>query len=438
MKNKILIIIWLWGAASSFSSCVRHTEDIFDKPASERISEALQTCQNLLVGQTNGWVVEYYPESTQKYGGYNLYFKFDRQSVIVRSEIDPSGSSESLYTMGSDMGPAINFDTYNTVLNYFSDPAINQGGGYGLNYEGDYEFFVVSSSETEFILKGKKTKNIIRMTPLPDNLTWDDYVQSIKAMEDEVIVPAYRMTVDGREISIQKSAGFRVFLLRTGNTTISAPFIVTPTGIKLYQPVTILDKTLQFFTYSHSEDKIIEDRDNSIISFVIPPLNKYFCDYLAYIYWFFQTADIGPGYLTAWNTAKTSLENEFGETLYMMWLGTIDPGYPEGVSFASWDYSGDRAWYGTYAYDFDPVGEDRVTFVFDGNRTAVEGINAGYYASSLLGFAKIFDGKTFTLEPDVDITTNPKNLTKIAKLKFTDTTDPDNWFTVGVNTVTFP
>ncbi|MDR1672027.1 MAG: DUF4302 domain-containing protein [Bacteroidales bacterium] len=437
MKNKFSIIIPLVGTAL-LSSCVHYTEDIFDKPASERIAESIQAYQNLLVGQTNGWLVEYYPESTQKYGGYNLYFKFEDQSVTVKSEIDPSVSSESLYSIGSDMGPTINFDTYNTLLHYFSDPAFNQGGGYGLNYEGDYEFLIINGSETEFILKGKKTKNTIRMTPLPADLSWNDYVQSIKAMEAEVIVPAYRMTVDGREIYIQKSPGARFFMLRIGNDVVPAPFIVTPAGIKLYQPVTILDKTLQFFTYNHSEDKIVEDSDNSIISFVYPPLNQYFLDNLTITDWFFQTADIGPGYLTAWNTAKADLENKDGEELYMMWLGTIDADYPPGVSFASWDYSGDRAWYGTYVYNFETAGENRVTFLFDSYRTSTEGVNASYYASRLMVFAGIFNGQTFTIEPDVDITTNPKNITKITKLKFTDVANPDNWFTVGLNTVIRP
>lgn len=436
MKNRFFIITCCV-AVSLLTSCVHDTEVLFNKPVAERIAESLQAYRELLTAQTNGWLVEYYPEKTRKYGGFNLYFRFEGDHVTVRSEIDPAISATSTWTMGTDMGPTINFDTYNKVLHWFSDPAIPQGGGYGLNYEGDYEFIVESGTASEFILRGKKTKNVIRMTPF-ENLSWEEYSQILKVTDQNVIAPAYKMTVGGKEVSIVKNVNANVFTLKTGDVTISAPFTVTLTGIKFYEPITILNETLQVFTYHATEDKMVSNQGNSEISFVYIPLSHYFVDYLNFTDWYFATDGIGTGFLPAWNAAKNALENEDGEDLLFMWFGALDPDYPVGISFACWDDENNAAWFGTYVYDFVIVSDNRVKLVYNSDRTIEDGINAKWYMSRLQNFTiSAFDGKTFTLEPDVDIT-NPKNITKIQKLKLTDAANPDHWVTVGLETVIYP
>jgi len=436
MKNNQHIIITCC-LAVFLSSCVHYTDPLFDKPAAERIAESLEAYRELLTAQTKGWIVEYYPEKTQKYGGFNLYFRFEFDYVTVRSEINPAASTTSAWSMGTDMGPTINFDTYNTALHFFSDPAIPQGGGRGLNYEGDYEFVVENGSHDEFILRGKKTKNIIRMTPLPAN-SWEEYSQSLENMKSNVMAPAYKMIVNGREISITKNIGANAFILNTGNATISAPFIITLSGIKFYEPITISNEKLQNFTYNAAEDKIVSENGKSEISFVLSPLSHYFVDHLPYTDWFFKTENIGPGLLPEWNTAKENLENNFNETLFVMWLGILLEDYPVGITFASWDYEVNRPWYGTYAYDFEIISDHQVKFVYNSARTRTDGINADYYASELQGFTiDAFNGKTFTLEPDIDIT-NPKNITKIQELILRDDQDSNHWVKVTLEEIIWP
>jgi hypothetical protein len=419
------------------TACEPYTENLFDKPAAERIAESLQTYHELLTAQTNGWLVEYYPEKTQKYGGFNLFFRFGNEYVTVGSEINPSETSASLWSMGSDMGPTINFDTYNTVLHYFSDPELNQGGGRGLNYEGDYEFYVESGSETEFILRGKKTKNIIRMTPLPAGSKWDEYGKSIQRMRDNVVAPDYKMTINGKEISIEKSINANLFILKTNSETVYAPFIVTLNGIKFYTPIEIEHQTLQFFTYQNKEDILKSDDGNSIISFVVSSLSNYFINNLALADWNFSTDNIGPGYLPAWNTAKTNLE-KYDLQLIFMWLGILADGYPKGISFGVYEEEEDAVWWGTYAYNFEAVGDNRVKFVYNKSLTSSNGINADVFAPMMQDFTiNAFNGRTFTLEPDVDVS-DPKNMTNIKEFKLIDVTNPNNWVKVGLEDVIWP
>jgi len=436
MKYKTLILSFF--LATVLASCVRHTDDLFDKTPAERITESLQTYRELLTAQTNGWLVEYYPERTRRYGGFNLHFRFEGENVTVQSEIEPDVSATSAWSTGSDMGPTINFDTYNRLLHFFSDPSIPQGGGYGLNYEGDYEFVVESGTEEEFILRGKKTKNIIRMMPMPANLSWSEYSQSLQTMKANIDAPAYKMIVRGREISIIKSPNANVFFLNTGSATTSAPFIVTPTGIRFYEPTAILTETLHEFFYNEAEDIMQEVNGNAEISFVLVPLSKYFVDNLPYANWFFKTENIGAGLLPAWNTIKSNLDNQLDETLYVMWLGKLLENMPTGITFASWDYENNRPWYGTYAYDFEIINDNRIRFAHNQARTNADGINASYYAPLLQDFTiSSFNEKTFELEPDVDVS-NPKNMTQIKKITIRDVQNPENWVTVTLEEVIWP
>ena len=441
MKNRFLIITYL--TTSLLAECAHDTEDLFDKSADERITESLKVYCELLTAQTNGWTVEYYPERTQKYGGFNLYFRFEGNHVTVQSEIDPDVSATSLWSTGTDMGPAINFDTYNAVLHYFSDPAMAQGGGIGLNYEGDYEFVVVSGTAAEFILMGKKTKNIIRMTPLPMNISVDEYFQSIDEMDQNVIAPAYKMIVGGKEISIARKGRTKVFALKINENdkeTISAPFMVTPDGIKFYEPVTIDGKTLHEFTYQAAGDKMISNQGNAEISILTIPLSKYLIDGLSFTDWYFKTDNIGPEYLTAWNAAKNNLLDYQGYRfrLAYTWLGALGEDYPAGISIGVWDEEDNVVYGGTYAYDFETVSDDRIKFNYNQTRTNADGINASFFSDAVSGFTvHAFNGQTFTIVPDRDIT-NPKNIVRIEEITLIDATNPNHWVKVGLEEVLWP
>ena len=443
MKNRFIIIIYCM-AAALLTTCVHYTEDLFDRQAAERIAESLHTYRQLLTAQTNGWIVEYYPEKTQRYGGFNLYFRFDGDNVTICSEVDPAASATSTWSLGADMGPSINFDTYNAVLHYFSDPAIAQGGGLGLNYEGDYEFVVESGSENGFILRGKKTKNIICMTPLPANLSWNEYSQSLNEIDQNVIAPAYKMTVGGREISITKKGRNKVFALKWDEEEISAPFIVTPDGIKFYEPVGILGQSLQSFRYHADGDKIISDQNNAEISMLIVPLSNYFIDNLNFTDWYFKTDHIGPGLQSAWNTAKNNLlhyqisNQYYSFRLAFMWLGALSSSYPAGVSIGVWDEEENVVWGGTYVYELEAVNHECVKFNYDANRTSADGVNANLFSRAVSGFTiTAFNGKTFTLVPDRDIS-NPKNVVRIDELILVDVENTDNWVKVSLEETLWP
>ena len=121
MKKIFSILLTVAVSAFAFSSCVKDDEEVFEKSASVRLSEALTSAQKVLTGASNGWAMYYYPDPDQSYGGYMYTMKFTDTEVTVASELFDE-SYTSLYKMTTDNGPVLSFDTNNYAFHYFSTP----------------------------------------------------------------------------------------------------------------------------------------------------------------------------------------------------------------------------------------------------------------------------------------------------------------------------
>lgn len=248
--------------AGLLQSCVNEVDDLFDTPAQQRVNEEIKACRALLTSSEFGWTMDYYPSAVQKYGGFAMTVKFEGSNATVASEItgDPTETATSLYSLKADMGPTLNFDTYNYILHYFSDPDNSGGAGLGKGYEGDYEFIIQSHSENEIILKGKKTKNIIRMTRL--DKPSQDYLAPIlsnyASIQGEVGILGYDGVLNGQNISISLPADRRLNI-QAGNSLAQAAYIYTATGIRFYEPVSIAGTELSSLEWSDTKKTFIID-----------------------------------------------------------------------------------------------------------------------------------------------------------------------------------
>lgn len=84
------------------------------------MDKALKSYKEILSSSTNGWLLEYYPEKNQSYGGYSYVLKFTSSKVEAFIELaDAESSEESLYQLIADDGPVISFDMYNSFLALF-------------------------------------------------------------------------------------------------------------------------------------------------------------------------------------------------------------------------------------------------------------------------------------------------------------------------------
>lgn len=253
MKKTAIILFLVLAVPTLLTSCLFDEEELFDKPASERIEAAKNEAKSVLEAAENGWHVRYFPSPTQEFGGYNLFFKFADGSVTVASEIesDTKTTETSLYSLGEDLGVTLNFDTKNSLINYFTHP--KNPDGMGSSYkgmEGDYKFTVMEASADTVVLRGIITGNKYIMTPVPAGVSWASELETYRNNSEDMAFNNYSFEVDGTTYPATISnRRFTVTLDATAKVNI--PFIYTKTGISFYQPVLMDDGSIvQDFTFT--------------------------------------------------------------------------------------------------------------------------------------------------------------------------------------------
>lgn len=246
-------------AALLLQACNNEVDDLFDKSAEERLDEELQTCKELLLSAENGWVLDYYPQSNQNYGGYCMTVKFDEQQVTAASEItgDPTQTVSSLYSIKSDVGPTLNFDSYNDILHYFADPDNSAGAGLGKGYEGDYEFSIMSHTDNEIVLQGKKTKNTMHMYKLEESS--ESYLTKVAQMTEAIAnrpseIGTYEGTVNGVQIIATAPVDRHVSIQIGEEESQSIACVYTDKGVRLYEPISVNDTEINALEWSTEQN----------------------------------------------------------------------------------------------------------------------------------------------------------------------------------------
>lgn len=272
-------------------ACTNEVDNLFDVPAQQRVNEELKACKQLLTSSEYGWRLEYYPSANQAYGGYVMILKFTDESVTISSEItaSPTMSVTSLYSLKSDMGPTLNFDSYNQILHYFSDPDNNGGAGLGKGYEGDYEFIIQSHSEDEIILKGKKTKNIMRMIRMETN--GETYLTELLNLRNSITsvqgILGYKGQVNGQEISITIPSERKMSIQVNNNELLNVAYMYTLSGIQFYQPIEIGGKEVTGLDWSKDHTTFTYEGKNleEVPDPVYPKYLKYLGSYTMTYYY---------------------------------------------------------------------------------------------------------------------------------------------------------
>lgn len=244
MKRKSLVfaltaLITLLGA----QSCLFEQEDIFDKTSSARLSEAMETAQTALMNSEYGWVMEYYPESTQAYGGYVLTMKFSRMEVEIRSqEKTPETAETSYYKMINDNGPVLIFDTYNTLIHTYSTPSASAYQAKG----GEFEFVVMKVEEDRITLRGPRTGNTIYMYKLTEPA--EDYLSKVAEMEKAFMLVGLKGTVGSTEVKMDiNTDDNQISYVNDKGEKVSQAYVITPEGFRTYAPFEFGETQMQNF-----------------------------------------------------------------------------------------------------------------------------------------------------------------------------------------------
>lgn len=337
------------------TACVNEVEEVFDTPASERLEQTMLECQSLLTSAQNGWMIEYYPDANQSYGGSTYAAKFDPDgnvtvTGVVAEEVsgDVSKTITSHYSINASSSVVLTFDTYNDYIHYWSDPDPYSGNV----YDGDFEFAYVSGTADQMIFRGIKTGNRIVFTALDTDIV--SCIEQIVAIQNEVVDNLYLgyKWSDGSSADIELYDDDNYSLLTyypngvEDGTYESIPYSYTMQGISFYNAVTIDGITVKNFQWKDNTFVSTDATDSAGTPVEVSLAGYHSDNFLHY------DAFIGD-YLLTYNSLKipvTLSQKERYSSYTLSGLGNYD--LTVGYSKADASLSLQPQYIGTYGSDY--------------------------------------------------------------------------------------
>lgn len=425
--KKIINLLFIVLSVALWVSCSPQEEDLFGDSSANRIDAALKADKEILTGATNGWLMEYYPSKTQQYGGYNILLSFSADGMVTVSSdmFGPDEKATSTYSLYQSAGRVLVFDTYNEIMHFFSEPKNSAGiGTNGKGMEGDLEFIIIESSKDKIVLQGRKTRNVIVMTPLKADVKWVDYLTTVNKANK--VYSSFRyydyaegaftasVAVSYRNLSITYAEG-------DGSVTVGAPYLITEEGnLKLYKPLVLNGKTINGLTFQANSGGgvVVPTNDVKGVFTPVTPLNSQLADGD----WYFALSGLSPSLAANWKLIKTTVMPTIGKPLeYVLFT----PSGPGSTAFY-WDCGG----VGYLLFNNVLVGKNQIKFDFasSGNSYGVSFWNKYQWSYMVAPF----NTKTFILtadnqkNPTVMTMTDKANAKNTIKLYKNEILDPLN------------
>jgi hypothetical protein len=411
--KKIFNLLLVCLAVTMYSSCSPKEDDIFEDSSANRMTEALKNDKDILTSAANGWIVQYYPSSTQAYGGYNLLVKFNADgSAVVASECaDPSATETSTYSLAQSAGPVLSFTSYNSIMHYFSDPVNPDNiGAKGKGMEGDFEFRLMEVSAEKVVMMGKKTNSRIVMLPMNASTSWKDYLMQVAAARLKMGFGQYQYVAGTDTANVTMSYNTMVMSYSKDGTDVTetVPYIVTPTGYLLYDTLKVGGVNVTELTYKGgATHEFVSDGTGAAKLYgVIVPLNQLLVGGTNWYFAYSNLSDYGKPY---WDKASADLLSKEQESLRYMYISSTN------LRFRSGSYNG------YLTLTVTTSGDDTISFKLKGYDS-----NGKYYWKG--GYLQYFTypllkgttGRTFTLTAD--------NIQNPQVIILTDASDATNNF----------
>ncbi|MDD2799642.1 MAG: DUF4302 domain-containing protein [Bacteroidales bacterium] len=418
-------IIYLAFLFFTLAACHYEEPDIFSAAPAERLTTAMKEDAIALQSASNGWAMEYF--ATPSSPGYTLFAKFKPSGEVFMScknELTNNVllSDSSVYTMIGDYGPVLSFASFNKVMHQFSNP--ENPNGYGL--EGDYEFIVLKTSANQITLQGKKRGTIIMMNKIPQNKTWNEYITDLETMNTTLFgFGAPSLTMSITEKYNFSGGGSHIFtILQSGadvNTSIDAPFIVTPTGIRFHTIQELDGKSFQTFTLNTDKSALI-CTENPDLKFVGPDSLSSFLEKNLNI-WNVDPTKLSASVQSTYDLLVQSLVTKYKATGIKLFIkyNSVRKSHVLAIQFTS----GKNKLEGDLDMNFNIGGKAEISMMNTENADS----NGAKFYTNIAGYKEMADllSTSFTLTTDSPI--NPQVIRLVKK------SDANTWLTITTNTL---
>ncbi|WP_271407053.1 DUF4302 domain-containing protein [Tenacibaculum soleae] len=409
MKKNIIKNLLFIAIAIITTACNNDNfESTFNETPSARVEKVMNEYSDLLSSSENGWIIEYYPERNQVYGGFNYAVKFDAaKAAIVSYEgaDDITKTESSTYDIIASGGPVLTFNTYNKYMHEFANPSFTEYQA----KQGDYEFYLTSKDDNTITIQGIKSGNTMRMIKLDE--TPEAYLTKVADISYNISLSS-GIAINGEDNDVNLGNRHIAFSI-TDEDPINMAYNYTPTGIKLYESITISGNEVTEFTLDKAQNQLISLDGSVIIDLIVAPFN-------VNQDWTIDTTDfstISADFFGKYVDIYNANGARYGEYLQRA-ISFGNNGETGGISFLSLAPP-TQLWTSRYNLNFSPVlGEsDQLAITKNG-----EGLNWSFYThlNPLLDY--IVDNAPYIAEPNTP--TNP------TEVKLTSTVDANAWFII--------
>ena len=332
--------------SASLASCNHEEADIFDQNAAHRTEEARKMYKEILLDKGGKWQMEYF--TTEEEHGYVYLFTFRNDGTVtisgnneyitkltnIDSNVPSYGSETSMWSILSDNGPVLSFNSYTTIFHLFATPEDIPGTerdeqGYG--HSGDYEFDLMKFSNDTLYLEGKKNGAEIIMTRIAPEIDDETYLNEVVALADSFFnakVPAVYVNLPGgyRHVVLDGATQLPKFYPETGDYIteyVGRNAIITHDGFTLGKPLTLRDSidgndyTIQHFI--RQKDGSLLCTDDNRITITADALNKVVGD--ERLLWRVNAADCKGELGTAFAGLNTGFKAYNGSSLVHFNIG---------------------------------------------------------------------------------------------------------------------
>ena len=445
MKKIIYFPVMLL-ASVAFTSCNNEEDDIFDASAAERLEQYKTQYSDMLTANGGKWLMEYFANTDEQGYAYVMTFSKDGSVSISGNNkwIGGYKNETSLWSMISDNGPVLTFNSYNTVFHVMSTPEnivggpTNESTGYdidetGTGHAGDYEFMMMGAtdeSNTTIRLKGKKRGYTIWLRHLDaatdDEALLAEYAAAPTKLFNDKFTELYMVDETGRRFTVTQKEGIFSFYQQGHDSimyTVSYNALIKPDGVRFLNTVEIPCVngiyTVQNFTLDSNQRLVSTDGSSKAVvsAGALAPLfiNKSYK-------WKISTdeAENGEAMTTLIASLKSELKSKVNQTFSGMSLYYDSQAETYTVSVTT--NRGSYNYYGTV----EAAGENDVRFNFPSEESTVNGnANAVKFFSRIPSFKTLLDMLNASA-----YTVTPESLLNPSVAKMVNTANSADYFTV--------
>lgn len=254
-------------------SCLKDYVEYFDQSAAERLQAVQKKTRETLAKPKYGWRMEYFIGNVDyDFGGKNMTLQFGAEldTVRVMSEEYKDSSFTSYYRFTNDDGPVLSFDSFSPILHKYAIPSSTYYESRG----GDFEFLIISCTDEEIILKGKRSGKISKLYPLDEPA--DTFIDRLFEVNKEFHVGTFtgtcgstavrgKIDVINKQFTIQEDIDE---FSREEPETETAPYILTEKGLQFYEPVTFKETVLDHIDFQPVDTTFSAGADLSLKGYI--------------------------------------------------------------------------------------------------------------------------------------------------------------------------